>query len=221
MGESKPATTDSPAASGPSRPTLLCPPATIISPPSPVDHTGSQAASQSIPQHTPDEDDRSEYLAYDSPEEDNDNENTLSPVTSRQFQRNHSMDSQSSSRQHPLAATQLSTSPAREPSLLAPYSPGSSPSATPLSRNDSQLPVHPRAPSPSSPHFRPKPSHHRRTSSTHRVRETIGGEQRDTEDGRMVNQYKIGKSLGSGAYAKVELGLDVKTGKQYVGSERI
>jgi len=31
-----------------------------------------------------------------------------------------------------------------------------------------------------------------------------------------VNQYKIGKSLGSGAYAKVELGVDVGTGQEYV-----
>jgi [calcium/calmodulin-dependent protein kinase] kinase len=31
-----------------------------------------------------------------------------------------------------------------------------------------------------------------------------------------VNQYKIGRSLGQGAYAKVELGVDVTTGKEYV-----
>ena len=32
----------------------------------------------------------------------------------------------------------------------------------------------------------------------------------------MVNQYRLGKSLGSGAYAKVELGVDVGTGVEYV-----
>jgi len=32
----------------------------------------------------------------------------------------------------------------------------------------------------------------------------------------MVNQYKIGLSLGKGAYAKVELGVDVGTGTEYV-----
>lgn len=34
----------------------------------------------------------------------------------------------------------------------------------------------------------------------------------------MVNQYKIGKTLGKGAYAKVELGVDVGTGLEYVCS---
>jgi [calcium/calmodulin-dependent protein kinase] kinase len=32
----------------------------------------------------------------------------------------------------------------------------------------------------------------------------------------MINQYRIGRSLGKGAYAKVELGVDVGTGKEYV-----
>lgn len=36
----------------------------------------------------------------------------------------------------------------------------------------------------------------------------------------MVNQYKIGKSLGKGAYAKVELGVDVGTGLEYVNPMR-
>ena len=45
----------------------------------------------------------------------------------------------------------------------------------------------------------------------------MDGEQRNTQDGeRMVNQYKIGKALGRGAYAKVELGVDVGTGTEYV-----
>jgi hypothetical protein len=32
----------------------------------------------------------------------------------------------------------------------------------------------------------------------------------------MVNQYRIGRSLGRGAYASVELAVDVGTGKEYV-----
>lgn len=73
-----------------------------------------------------------------------------------------------------------------------------------------------RAPTPSSPGYRPKRTHHRRTSSTHRVRETVDGEQKTTAEGRLVNQYRIGKSLGKGAYAKVELGVDITTGTEYV-----
>lgn len=54
-------------------------------------------------------------------------------------------------------------------------------------------------------------------SSTHRVRETTDGETKSTEDGqRMVNQYRMGPSIGQGAYAKVELGVDVGTGIEYV-----
>ena len=33
----------------------------------------------------------------------------------------------------------------------------------------------------------------------------------------MVNQYRIGKSLGKGSYANVELAVDVGTGTQFVG----
>lgn len=45
----------------------------------------------------------------------------------------------------------------------------------------------------------------------------MDGQQRSTDDGhRMVNQYKIGRSLGKGAYATVELAVDVGTGTEYV-----
>jgi len=45
----------------------------------------------------------------------------------------------------------------------------------------------------------------------------MDGRQTSSDDGhRMVNQYKIGLSLGKGAYAKVELGVDVGTGTEYV-----
>lgn len=77
-----------------------------------------------------------------------------------------------------------------------------------------------RSPSPSSPSLRPKGLHHRRTGSTHRVRETIDGTQTANKDGeRMINQYKIGMSLGQGAYAKVELGVDIHTGVKYAIKE--
>jgi hypothetical protein len=107
----------------------------------------------------------------------------------------------------PLAADALSASPNDDPDLLLPRS-GDQGQGSPLVR----------VPSPSHTDYRPKPTHHRRTSSSHQVRETVDGSQTTTEDGRLVNQYRIGKSLGQGAYAKVELGVDVTTGKEYVSS---
>ena len=106
----------------------------------------------------------------------------------------------------PLAADALSSSPSNDPALLLPKEPTLTNEGSPLRRT----------PSPSSPDYRPQRTHHRRTSSTHQVRETVDGSQTTTEDGRLVNQYKIGRSLGQGAYAKVELGVDVTTGKEYV-----
>ena len=103
----------------------------------------------------------------------------------------------------PLAADALSASPNNDPALLLP------------TETNEGAPLR-RVPSPSSPDYRPKRTHHRRTSSSHQVRETIDGSQTTTEDGRLVNQYKIGRSLGQGAYAKVELGVDVTTRKEYV-----
>lgn len=209
-----------PASSGPWRPPLLCPPATIVSPPSPVDATAPYA-SFGLPPHVHEPSsvaDTSQDVTYDSPESDDDeSSNALSLVPSGTLQRAYSKGSRGSARQQPIAAKQMSTSPRNEPSLLTPHSPNLSPSATPIPTSENKFPLISRAPSPSSPHFRPKPSHHRRTSSTHVVRETTQGEQRNTEDGeRMVNQYRIGKSLGSGAYAKVELGVDVGTGEEFV-----
>ena len=104
----------------------------------------------------------------------------------------------------PLAADSFVPSPAASPSALSPQRTRSHPTS-------------PRSASPTSPYFRPKD--HRRESSTHRVRETVDGEQRSTEDGqRMINQYKIGKALGKGAYATVESGVDIGTGIEYVNS---
>lgn len=207
---------------GRSRPTLLRPPATIVSPPSPVDTTSAipqftspVSSPLSSPPEGPDE------TTYDSPESDEDDgTNTLSPVTSRIRPRadsHTSHTSRGSSSNRPIAATQMSTSPSWEPSLLTPHTPGSPALSPSLSSEDGRFGLPPRAPSPSSPHYRPKPSHHRRTSSTHRVRETLHAEQKSTEDGsRMVNNYRLGRSLGSGAYAKVELAVDVSTGQEYV-----
>lgn len=109
----------------------------------------------------------------------------------------------------PLAADTLSASPSNDSGLLL------SPKREQSTLSTDGAPLR-RVPSPSSPDYRPQRTHHRRTSSTHQVRETVDGSQITTEDGRLVNQYKIGRSLGQGAYAKVELGVDVTTGKEYV-----
>ncbi len=58
---------------------------------------------------------------------------------------------------------------------------------------------------------------HRRTSSAHRVRETLNAKHHSTSEGqRMVNQYALGPTIGKGAYATVERGIDVGTGTEYV-----
>ncbi|ODN87084.1 CAMKK/CAMKK-META protein kinase [Cryptococcus wingfieldii CBS 7118] len=99
-------------------------------------------------------------------------------------------------------------SPAPSPSLLRP--------ASPIFASHGVL----RSPSPSSPSFRPRVAHHRRASSTHRVRETIDGTQTASKDGeRMINQYRIGTCIGQGAYAKVELATDINTGIEYAIKE--
>jgi [calcium/calmodulin-dependent protein kinase] kinase len=182
---------------------LLQPPSTIISPPSPIDSThsipivSSPAAASSTPGS------QEQELQYESPEEDEETEVAPSPRP-KPTRRPRSADDSLNAK--PMAADALSVSPSRDSSLLLPVTPDAEGN-----------PTIPRPPSPSSPHYRPKPHHHRRTSSTHRVRETVHGEQRNTEDGeRMVNQYRIGKSLGKGAYATVELGVDVGTGEEYV-----
>jgi [calcium/calmodulin-dependent protein kinase] kinase len=75
-------------------------------------------------------------------------------------------------------------------------------------------------PSPSSAtsDYRTRPRElHRRQSSTHRVRETIYGQQSSSLNGeRLVNQYRLGRQIGQGAYATVTLAIDVGTGEQYV-----
>ncbi|TXT11008.1 hypothetical protein VHUM_01759 [Vanrija humicola] len=76
-----------------------------------------------------------------------------------------------------------------------------------------------RAPSPSSPDYR-NVLRSSRQNSTHRVRETTLGSQRNTLDGaRVVNQYKIGHTLGKGAFATVYSSLDVGTGEEYAMKE--
>jgi [calcium/calmodulin-dependent protein kinase] kinase len=62
--------------------------------------------------------------------------------------------------------------------------------------------------------------HSKRQSSSHVVRETTLGLQHEDDDGaRVINQYKIGRPLGSGAYATVVLGIDVSDGKEYAIKE--
>jgi hypothetical protein len=49
------------------------------------------------------------------------------------------------------------------------------------------------------------------------VLETLNAKQHQTEEGqRMVNQYRLGPTIGKGGYATVEKGIDVGTGKEYV-----
>lgn len=251
------------------RPSLLCPPATIVSPPSPVEPTTGSLSHMGYttpPQTDPDGVDGSnegkegmgrEEWGWDTPPrsvrrpsgETSRSDQSLSPALAAD--RDHISGGGA------LAATHLSQSPMfMSPSsrhLPQPDSPGidQTPS-TPLQHDSSRRnslavpsphfddpfstsassplfasPSHSPAttpglgPAPSSPYHYPKRIGHRRTSSTHRVRETPNGQQRNTEDGEtMVNQYKIGKGLGKGGFAKVELAVDVGTGKEYVSTSR-
>lgn len=184
---------------------LLAPAAINISPPSPIDATSSPFRSPTRISSSPGR------LSLDV-----------------------SSSSSSSSPGGPYAANEFSLSPMGDSSLLVPESPDTRP-ADDLSRSSSdasssshtsQTPSgshahqhhHPlvRTHSPSSPHYRPKGLHHRRTSSTHRVKESEGQTRNDEDGARLVNQYKIGKSLGQGAYAKVELAIDLQSGEEYV-----
>ncbi|KAJ9092103.1 hypothetical protein QFC21_006969 [Naganishia friedmannii] len=61
---------------------------------------------------------------------------------------------------------------------------------------------------------------HRRTSSTHRVRETLDAKHYSSEMGeRLVNQFKIQELLGKGAYGNVYKAIDVGTGAAYALKE--
>ena len=201
----------------------LQPPATIISPPSPIDakidHSAlfSTAGATSTSAETP-QDPNDEGVTYESPDEDQDEghaeaaTSTTSPIRPILKQKDTEVGQ--------LAGIRFSSSPQLEPSLLAPEPLQRTLSSASGSSAFSSAPSS-RAASPSSPQFRMKGLHHRRTSSTHRVRESIAAEQVHTPDGqRMVNQYKIGKSLGKGGYAKVELAIDVGTGQRYVSMLR-
>nr|WPS94690.1 Ca2+/calmodulin-dependent protein kinase kinase beta and related serine/threonine protein kinases [Naematelia aurantialba]WVH01949.1 Ser/Thr protein kinase [Naematelia aurantialba] len=181
------------------RPMLLKPPETIVSPPSPTDlkigHPAVFEQSLSPEEYAVDPGSR----GNDRPSDASTSSDHLTPTS--------------------ISDTPLSTSPQREPALLHPDSPGLS-STPQASSSGNGPPLSPRSPSPSSPQYRPKPLGHRRTSSTHKVRETTDGSQRSTDSGeRMVNQYRIGKSLGRGAYATVELAVDVGTGVEYAIKE--
>ncbi|WWC68906.1 uncharacterized protein I206_102842 [Kwoniella pini CBS 10737] len=194
------------------RPTLLQPPATIISPPSPTDAKDFHPPTFAYPPQpaTNDKGLTEDVVEYDSPEEEDEEEQRKHenpPTPGRPG--NQSRPSHGSLSPGPQAAisTHISQSPQGDGTLRLPDSPD--PSASPS-----------RPPSPSSPRYRPKGLHHRRTSSTHRVRETTHGTQTSTDDGqRIINQYKIGRRLGQGAYAKVELAVDVGTGQEYAVKE--
>ncbi|WRT65376.1 uncharacterized protein IL334_002319 [Kwoniella shivajii] len=188
--------------SPPARPQLLEPPATIISPPSPTDAKDFHPPTFTFPPQPSPSEQSDDAIEYDSPEEAEEVDSR--PPAPRPRNRSRQSYQSLSPNLTPQISTKISDSPSNDYTLQLPESPA--PSASPS-----------RPASPSSPRYRPKGLHHRRTSSTHRVRETTDGHQTSTEDGaRMINQYKIGRSLGKGAYAKVELGVDVGSGKEYI-----
>ncbi|KAL7419884.1 hypothetical protein Q5752_005800 [Cryptotrichosporon argae] len=204
---------------------LLGPPETVVSPPSPIEPSSSYF------QHAPAPTSPTE-VQYDSPESDDDDDGNAGPShvssPSARPPAPRRPSDQLGSYAFGLGLGPVVASPCE--TLLHPVSPPlSAPSTLPSASASragspalSRLPssVCPRSPSPSSPHYRPKGAGHRRESSHHVVRETTYGAQSRTEDGeRMVNQYKIGRSLGKGAYAKVELAVDVSTGKEYAIKE--
>ncbi|ORX36463.1 kinase-like domain-containing protein [Kockovaella imperatae] len=216
---------------------LLRPPSTVVSPPSPVDATvnHSQLFARDAEASRGDggnDSEAGEAVTYDSPEEEEEEDDVSNgqrageaKITDRSHPKRHTESSAKSVMKRkegdvtPIASQQLSASPQTEPTLLAPDAVRFNPNWTPFNSGIASGPSS-RSASPSSPQFRMRGLHHRRTSSTHRVRETIAAQQIDTPDGqRMVNQYKIGRSLGKGGYAKVELAIDVGTGEQYAIKE--
>lgn len=212
------------------RPSLLLPPggppATIVSPPTPVTPVdnplqlgGSAVPSEVLILEEPEE--------YESPGEDVETASTASSS----FVHTPAQQSMNVPPQFSVSRGNSSSSSAPAP-FSTPYdsmSPGvtgknlSSLVANPAPTPSSPRVYMPRIPSPSAgtqdsrPQVTGKERRHRRESSTHRVRETIYGETRSTVDGqRMVNQYRLGKTLGKGSYASVEHAIDVGTGIEYV-----
>lgn len=184
---------------------LVPPPSTVVVPPTPVDVSPRSATllnSLALQQPLVEE----EAVEYDSPDEDDD----VLPTPPASSSRGNSTNSMS------------------KPSLLKRLSSSDSSTRSPPALHPSTLPSSSphlfaelgRVPSPSSSgseYRRPGHGHNRRESSTHRVRETIYGEQRMALDGeRLVNQYRLGHKLGKGAYATVTLAIDVGTGIEYV-----
>ncbi|KAI9632262.1 kinase-like domain-containing protein, partial [Dioszegia hungarica] len=170
----------------PSRPSLLCPPATVISPPSPRPLAATQL---SLPPQS------------------------MSPASSA----SSLPGTPDAGPSHPQPNL------GRRDSLAVPI-PALSPGRTPGSEGETFFSASPFSspglPMPSSPQAYPKTPGHRRHSSTHRVKETPNGHQRSTEDGEtMINEYKIGKPLGKGGFAKVELAVHVGTGEEYAIKE--
>ncbi|WVR04119.1 hypothetical protein IAU60_001118 [Kwoniella sp. DSM 27419] len=184
------------------RPSQLQPPATIVSPPSPIDtkDTPSPAFAYPPKKDTLSAPTTEEPVQYDSPEEDEEN-----TEPKPDYEAKGPSDSLGPAPTSGVLSSHLSASPRKDYTMHLPDSPG-----------PSRTPSRPVSPS-SAQYHRPRGLHHRRTSSTHRVRETTDGQQSNTEDGeRMINQYRIGKSLGKGAFASVELGIDVGTGVEYL-----
>ncbi|KAL1410134.1 hypothetical protein Q8F55_004137 [Vanrija albida] len=216
---------------------LLAPEAVMLHPPTPIDAApGSGIASilvnpSTIGTHTIEEE--PEELHYDSPEEEWQDSavaaarRPLNPYSKPV--RGHSTPiptSSSMSSQNTVKGSGDDMSLANSPqsmlgtSLPSPSRSAASISPSHLASSSPHLFEAPkRAPSPSSPDYR-NILRSSRQNSTHRVRETTLGSQHSTLDGaRVVNQYKLGHTLGKGAFATVYSSLDVGTGEEYAVKE--
>lgn len=195
-------------------------PQTVVSPPTPIDGPKGGILGVDFPKPPPASTVSEEPVQYESPDEGD--EHAVPALTSTSTaqstnapslpppSRGHSTISSSSFASSGLDDVSVThSSPSISTTSLSGPLPLSSPHLFPIGGSSLR---------PSSPDFRPNTRGGRRQSSQHKVRETVSGEQRTGLDGqRMINQYRIGKKLGHGAYASVMLGLDVGTGTEYVG----
>lgn len=222
---------------------LPTPPETVVVPPTPITPSSSNSgpknhflgtAPQTTLQPTPEE------SVYESPDESSDMEAAPSPRSSGEPSSSNNETPEASSRRAlpPHAVPhRVSSTPVPRSEMMAPvqekerddsallqsppaFVPAGLPNASP------HLFSAQRTPSPSSPRpsgFKDRMMRaHKRQSSAHVVHETtLGLQHEDDEGARVVNQYKIGHSLGKGAYASVELGIDVSTGEKYVSAPRL
>ncbi|GMK54409.1 hypothetical protein CspeluHIS016_0109950 [Cutaneotrichosporon spelunceum] len=205
-------------------------PQTIIVPPTPITarpaNSDPHDVNLSAPLHTMAE----ETVQYESPDDNSDMDAPprASPSDERQSSRPplppHAMPLRVASTPVPRSKSMAShgKDKERDDSALLQSPPTFVPVG--LTESSPHLFSAQRTPSPSSPgpsHFRERAMRsHKRTSSSHVVHETtLGLQHEDDEGARVVNQYKIGHGLGSGAYASVFLGIDVGDGTEYAIKE--